>query len=349
LRIEEVTMKRLLGLSLALLLVLAACGDLDMEPTANPTATEQEAGSDSTPTVQVQPGSTIDVVALLDFSGQASNEPADGSDPSASPTSEAMPADGATPTTPIIEITQTHEDLEIEYFPHFVSLPEIVSCEQAVDLWLETLQIWLNGLDIVPVEVIEEGTRPPRGFERFTDQMGERMIAIEEQALQLGCVTDELELAALARIASLVANNSTAEYVLVLLRAEAEANHVESTATPEATEVEVEWTIARCVDAAEVFIDRTQVLLLDTLAGMTVAELEAIEDDEDAPEPILRFMGEFELIHMKFLEISCSEEEVTALVGERVDRLVPQGEAAEEVVRSLREAIAEGELFSGID
>jgi hypothetical protein len=294
------------------------------------------------------------VVALLDFGGHASKEPADESDASGSATPEvtptSAPVDGATPTTPYVEVTPTHENIEEIHYPVFTPLPEIVSCEQAVDLWLETVQLWLDGLAVVPVEVFEEGASPPRGFESFTDEMGERMTAIEEQALPLGCVTEELEVQALGRIDSLVANNAAAEYVLVLLRAEAAASQGEPTATPESTEIEVEvkWTIASCVDAAEVFIDRTQALLLDTLAGMTIAEIEAL-GEEDAPESIARFIQEFEQIRSSFLEIGCTEEDVTVLIGERIDQLAPQGEAAEELVMSLREAVADNALFEGLD
>jgi hypothetical protein len=112
--------------------------------------------------------------------------------------------------------------------------------------------------------------------------------------------------------------------------------------------VEVDWTITMCAEAADVFIDRTQVLLLDALAGMTIAEIEAL-GEEDAPESIARFIQEFEQIRSSFLDIGCTEEDVTVLIGERIDQLAPQGEAAEELVMSLREAIADNVLFEGLD
>lgn len=346
-------MKRMLAISFALVLILAACVGSDSEPTSTPQASESTATpteSTPSPTEEVMSSSEFDVIEFIVSGDRAAGEPQDGSEAGSTSTPDAtIPTPDATTPTPdgVVE-TPSPGEQPANAFPSFPAVPDVVTCQQAVDLWMLNLQIWLDGLANVPVEVVRDGAESPPGFDAYIERIGEQMTEIEERATQLGCEAEQLEMQLLARVDDLIANNPAAEWVMRALRAEAKSTQPDPTPTSELPPVEVEWTITTCADAADVFIERTQILVLDSLAGKTIADMEALGEDE-LPESFMRYIQEMRQMRTGFLTIGCTEAEVTALIGERVDQLVPQGEAAEDLIASLREAVADNELFVDLD
>jgi hypothetical protein len=106
------------------------------------------------------------------------------------------------------------------------------------------------------------------------------------------------------------------------------------------------FAIESCDDAADIFIERLQVLVLDAVAGMTVEELNGMEVP---PDSVLQFVEEMKDLQVQSQSLGCGDEEIAQLVGERLDRLVIDSEAAQEFFTSLEEAIAEGNLFDDLD
>jgi len=78
---------------------------------------------------------------------------------------------------------------------------------------------------------------------------------------------------------------------------------------------------------------------------MTVEELDAMADP---PESVLLFVEEMRQLQLEFQAIGCSDPEVTQLVGDRLDRLVVEGPAAQEIFESLEDAIMDGNLFDDL-
>ena len=355
-------MTRLLPLLLIALLVTAACGGSGSEgaPTPGESGRSQsEASGTSTPPKSSTPTpSTTPPEAPTETTGERESgqtetgsgdetrePPAEGTPidaPDLSPTpvpDDPVPTPPPSPTPPAIDPIPA-------IYPTFPPIPEITSCEQAADLSIEAIQIWLDALVHVPFDtVFDDGVMPP-DFEAFSALMDDHMSEIDALASSIGCGVEELELLLFARLDQLVANNETAEMVLELLQDFAANPPPTPEATVGPTPDPVDLHFETCEQAADLFIELIQTLVFDVVADWTMEELDS---GQEPPEPIQLFIDEADRLRDQFLSIGCGEVEVTSLISERLDQLVVTGEAGQEVFAALKNSIAEGNLFAELD
>ena len=359
-------MTRLLPLLLIALLVIAACGGSASESTPAPTEPEQgEIAASPTPTPDPMPSPTpepsptepngpaggsdgdereTDASEQEESEGQRTPEAGSGPSPTrtlADPVATPEPSPTPTPPGPIPVV-----------YPTFPPVPEIATCEQAADLTIDSIQVWLDALGMLPTDAFSEtffeDGDVPEVFDAFAEQLDIQMGEIVTQTEALGCTDAQMEALIIERIDQLTANNPNAELFLEALLDSLPAP--DPSATPdgnvEPTEEFINVPFDTCEQAADIFIELMQNLVFDVVADWTVEDLNSGAEPTAA---VQIFIDETDRLRDQFMSIGCSEVQVTALVGERLDRLVVTGEAGQEIFAALEDSIAEGNLFEDLN
>ena len=317
---------------MVLLLVIAACGEAAEDAASG--STPESVGTEATGTVtdvRIDPTATREPASsefFASLTGQRDAPAGMGEEEiSGAPDLVDPGPDSALPGLPV------------EY-PEIPPVPEIASCEQAADAMLGLLQIWLDGLAYVPEQALWDDALKPDHFLEFEDALSEQASQIEAASTAIGCTSEDLEALALERIGTLVANNPNASLVLDLIRSSTEEEAAQASSTPRPTvePVELDWEIETCQEAADLFIERTQILL-DQIAGYSIGELSG----EELPEPFTSFEADLTRLNEIADEIGCADDEINTLAAERVDELVADGPVAGLILESLKQAIADGE------
>ncbi len=353
-------MKRLAALLFVVILVVAACGSAEDDgATGASTGGGASDGATSTATttaMDVTPTATATDLpggeGETDDNGRAELNP-DATEADPQTRDSAYPNPTATPTlapgVPTASPTATI-DFDPAALPDFPPLPEITSCEQAADLAIEGLQIWLDAIGLVPEEAIWDESLMPEPFAAFIDEWDSQMGQIESGANALGCTDAQMETLMFAGIGQLEARNPNAEVVLEMLQAMANEEPFDpdapvtppddtATATPYVP-TELEWDIATCEDVADFFIVRIQVLL-DDLADVGLDEFTG----DEAPPVMEAFETDLERLEEISDELGCTDEELNTLAAERVDQLTAEGPVAELLLQGIFDAATAGELF----
>lgn len=86
-----------------------------------------------------------------------------------------------------------------------------------------------------------------------------------------------------------------------------------------------------CEQVADAFVPLMQEVL-DAVADLTMADLMS----EDTPEPLVDFEGRMEELGAKSEELNCTDEEMTALLADRIDELEAEGPVGEFLLEALR-------------